>query len=68
MKTVELTVKGMHCAGCEQAVTVVLESLDGVSEVKADHKAEKVTVSYDHERVSEQDMRDGIELAGYQVD
>jgi copper chaperone CopZ len=67
MKTIELTVRGMHCAGCEQAVMVVIESLDGVRKVKADHKAEKVTVSYDEDRVSEHDVRAGVEFAGYSV-
>ncbi|MEX2210350.1 MAG: heavy-metal-associated domain-containing protein [Gaiellaceae bacterium] len=65
--TIQLTVRGMHCAGCERTVSVVLEALDGVREVKADRDAEQVTVTYDDDRVSESQVRDGIELAGYRV-
>lgn len=67
MARIVMTVKGMTCDGCERRVSGALTRLDGVRNAKADHRAERVAVSYDHERVSEQALREQIEEAGYEA-
>ncbi len=66
MKT-ELTVKGMTCSGCEQRVGQALTRLEGVSDAKADHKAERVVVEHDPTRADEQALRARVIEAGYEV-
>lgn len=38
IKNYRLKVKGMMCMGCENRVKNALENIDGVSNVKANHK------------------------------
>ena len=38
IKNYKLKVKGMMCMGCENRVKNALENIDGVSNVKANHK------------------------------
>ena len=38
IKSYRLKVKGMMCMGCENRVKNALENIDGVSNVKANHK------------------------------
>ena len=45
MKKVELKVCGMHCEGCEKRIENGLKAIEGVEEVKANHKKESVFLS-----------------------
>jgi copper chaperone CopZ len=40
-----LSVKGMHCEGCEGAICSKVEQIAGVTAVKASHTAESVDVT-----------------------
>lgn len=59
----ELTVTGMSCGGCEQNVEEAVSELDGVTDVEADHEADRVVVDGS---VSTADARAAIEDAGYE--
>ena len=65
MARIEIPVRGMRCGGCERALQVVLGELEGVQEATADHRARRVRVSFDPERVDEQRLRQQIERAGF---
>jgi copper chaperone CopZ len=65
MTRIEITVEGMHCQGCERAVSAALERLAGVRDAHADHLQGRVRVSFEPERVSEQILRERIEEAGF---
>lgn len=45
--TTEITVEGMDCGGCENAVETALESVTGVESAAADRTAERATVEGD---------------------
>jgi copper chaperone len=62
-----LTVTGMSCGGCENAVTRAVSALAGVSEVTASHRDDRVTLTYDPDRVDRADVARRIEDAGYHV-
>ena len=62
-----LTVEGMSCSHCENAVKQAVGALDGVDEVSVDLKDKKVAVSCDPEKVSTQSIVDAIEDQGYDV-
>jgi copper chaperone len=66
MSRLQIPVEGMTCSGCERTVTAALSGLAGVQEVSADHRADRVRVSFDSERIDEQRLRAQIEEVGYQ--
>lgn len=65
MKTTEIGVKGIHCAGCEQTLALALSRLEGVRDVKADRRAERVVVVHDPSGASERTLRERIEFCGF---
>jgi copper chaperone len=63
----QLTVTGMACGGCENAVKRVLSKVDGVDSVTADHVTSLVGVTFDPEKVTATVIREQIEGLGYDV-
>jgi copper chaperone len=62
-----LTVTGMTCGGCENAVKRAISSLDGVSDVSASHRDNRVTLTFDASKVDRRTIAKRIEDAGYTV-
>lgn len=67
IQVVEFDVEGMTCTGCEKTIEAGVNSLDGISEVQADHKAAKTTVKFDKTRVNPEDISSMIREKGYEV-
>lgn len=67
MATKELKIEGMSCDHCKKAVTDALKEIDGVDRVDVDLQAGKAIISFDPERATEQEMKEAIEEAGYEV-
>jgi copper chaperone len=57
----------MSCGHCKAAVEGELSKLSGVERSKADFEKGTVEVSYDEDRVSEEQLKGAIEHAGYAV-
>jgi copper chaperone len=66
-ETLQLTVNGMTCGGCENAVKKALSQIDGVEEVSASHAAHLVGVTYDTGKVTPAVLKARIEALGYEV-
>ena len=66
MKETIIKVKGMVCNGCENRVQNALKTIDGVSNVVADHNKGIVTVNA-KEEVAKSVMEDKIEDIGFEV-
>jgi len=62
-----LTVTGMTCGGCENAVKRVLGTVDGVSNVTASHAANRVTLDLDTSKATREAVAEAIARAGYLV-
>jgi len=62
-----LDVKGMTCEGCENAVIRSLGRLDGVIETQASHEEELVTVRFNADAVSSDQIKEAITRVGYTV-
>jgi copper chaperone len=62
-----LTVNGMTCGGCENAVKRVVATVPGVSDVTASHRDNRVTVAYDPGKADRAAIAAAIEKAGYRV-
>jgi len=62
-----LSVEGMSCSHCENAIKKSVGALNGVSNVTVDLKEKKVIVEFDPELISIDIIRDTIEDQGYDV-
>jgi copper chaperone len=62
-----LTVTGMTCGGCENAVKRAVRQLEGVEDVVASHSANEVGVTFDEGKVSAVSIRERIQSLGYSV-
>ncbi|WP_243290380.1 copper chaperone CopZ [Bacillus sp. FJAT-47783] len=67
MRIETLTVKGMSCNHCVNAVETSVGSLIGVQSVKVQLADEKVKVEFDETKVSADKIKDTIEDQGYDV-
>ena len=66
MKELELKVEGMVCGGCEKRVENSLSTLEGVSEVIANHQNGTVLVKMTEE-VEVEVLKEKIEDLGFEV-
>ena len=60
-----LNVEGMSCGHCKAAVEEELNSLPGVERSNADYETGVVEVSYDESKVTDEDLKEAVEEAGY---
>jgi copper chaperone len=67
MTTTTISVPEIHCDHCKTSIEGALGPLDGVRTASVDIAARAVTVSYDPDRVSDDDLRQAIEAQGYEV-
>ncbi|MFC6974900.1 heavy-metal-associated domain-containing protein [Halomicroarcula sp. GCM10025709] len=66
MSTQTLSVSGLSCTGCEDAVEQALGDLPGVVSASADHDAGTVTVETDGD-VDEDALASAVADAGYEL-
>jgi mercuric ion transport protein len=65
--TIELTVKGMTCSGCEAHVIHALDEVEGVLQASASFKDAKAIVTFDSAKLSKEDIMAIINATGYKV-
>ncbi len=62
-----IRVRQIHCTGCERRIEQAVTQVDGVRQVKADHRHREVRVVLDDRRTSDAAIRASIERAGFEV-
>ena len=67
MTQMTLAVEGMSCGHCKAAVEGEISKLAGVEHSDADFENNTVEVRYDEGRVTNSDLREAVERAGYEV-
>lgn len=67
LQTIEVSVYGMTCEGCERAVQGAVGSLKGVKQVSASHTDSLAIVTYDKTMSSYQDIKAAIESKSYKA-
>lgn len=67
MEHIALSVEGMSCSHCENAVKNAVSALNGVENVIVDLHAKKVIVEFDAEKVLVDIIKGTIEDQGYTV-
>lgn len=66
MTTVTITVRQIHCGGCENTIRTALSRLEAVRDVRPDHRTSQVRVSYDKARVTEAGLREALAGLGFE--
>lgn len=66
MANITLNVEGMMCEGCENRVKNVIKEIDGVIDLKADHKVGIVEIITEKD-IDENTVKEAIEDIGYEV-
>lgn len=64
-KQTVIGVGGMHCQGCVNNVTNVLQALPGVERVEVSLDAARAVIVHDEARATEAQLREAIEDAGF---
>lgn len=67
MKTVELTIAGMHCSGCARTIESLLRAEPGVKAVDISFDDRMARVMFDPAKVDLSALVKAVERAGYQV-
>jgi copper chaperone CopZ len=68
---IDFTVTGkekMHCSGCESRIRFALQRLAGVQHVAADAHTQRVTVAFDPDQVTSDQLRERLDLMGFEVE
>jgi Cu+-exporting ATPase len=58
----------MHCAGCAQRLSNVLERMEGVRSARVRFDSKQAEIEYDEEKVGFDDMKRTVERTGYSVE
>ncbi len=64
----EFNVKGMHCAGCVNAVEKTIRNIGGVKEVSVNLANGKAFVDFDENETGIQKLIDAVKDAGYTLE
>lgn len=67
MENITLSVQGMSCGHCVNAVESSIGKLTGVEQVNVDLESGKVDVSFDNEKVTLSEIKETIDDQGYDV-
>jgi copper chaperone len=67
MANIDLNVEGITCGGCEKSIRNALLEQNGVSEVTASHETGVVAIDYDENKIQQQQLKQAIEDAGFDV-
>ncbi|KGR92375.1 copper resistance protein CopZ [Ureibacillus massiliensis 4400831 = CIP 108448 = CCUG 49529] len=68
MENITLNVKGMSCGHCVNAVEGSVGALDGVSQVNVNLESGQVSVAFDNEKVTIEQIKETIDDQGYDVE
>jgi copper chaperone CopZ len=68
MKEIILNIEGMHCTGCSNRLTKVLNNIDGVERAEVSFETKKANIKYDESKVSVETIKAEIEEAGFKAE
>jgi len=67
METIKLTIEGMSCEHCVQAVTSALSGLEGIFNVKVDLATKSTTIEFNPDLVALTEIKKVITDEGYRA-
>ncbi len=67
MEKIQLKVEGMSCGHCKQAVEKAVMALPGLVSAEADVAGKKLTVEYEPEKTSLEQIKEAVDEVGFSV-
>lgn len=67
MANINISVEGITCGGCEKSIRNALLERAGVTEVNASHKTGVVAIDYDDSQIQQDQLKQAIVDAGFDV-
>ena len=67
MKKIVLGIEGMHCEGCVNRLTKVLNGLDGVNDAKVSLENKNAVIEYDEDKIEIEDLKQAVSDAGFEA-
>ena len=67
MKKISLKIEGMHCEGCSNRLTRVLENLDGVNSANVSLENKEADIEYDEKTLNTEEIKEAISDAGFEA-
>ena len=67
MQQQSMKIMGMTCAACAQRIEKVTTKLPGVANSSVNFATEKMTIAYDEQQVTAQEIQSAVSKAGYQA-
>ncbi|MBI5452935.1 heavy metal translocating P-type ATPase [Candidatus Gottesmanbacteria bacterium] len=67
MEKKTFSIKGMHCASCVNVLERSLKKVDGVTDAVVNLATEKATVSYDSQKVTDNQLESAVSSVGYKA-
>lgn len=67
MQEIIFNIEGMHCEGCSNRLTNVLENLDGVTSVNVSLEEKRAELEIDENEISIEEIKDEISDAGFEA-
>ena len=67
MKEKIFKIEGMTCSACSRHVERTAKKLDGTIEANVNLATEKLTIKFDETKLSEKDIVDAVDKAGYKA-
>lgn len=68
LKKVILKIEGMHCSSCAMNIDGELEETEGVKSAKTNYAKSQTEVTFDEEKVTENNIIGAIKHAGYDAE
>ena len=65
LTSIEVSIKGMTCTGCEQTIQAAVSSLGGIQYIKASHTEGKAIVVFDKAVTDSTKIKEKINGKGY---
>lgn len=68
MKDIKLKIEGMHCTGCSSRLEKVLNNVEGVEKATVSFEEKEAIITYNEEKISEEQIKSEIEEAGFKAE
>ena len=67
MESKSMKIEGMTCSACANRVEKVVSKLDGINKASVNFATETLSVEYETRKVTEQNIQEAVEKAGYKI-
>ena len=68
MKDIKLKIEGMHCTGCSNRLEKVLNNTDGIEKAEVNFEQKEATITYNEEKIAEEQIKSKIGEAGFKAE